>query len=59
MQLELDTIQCAALCELLETRLGNLPSEIRHTDSPRVREELRQERDVLRGLLAALTPAAA
>ena len=59
MQLELDTTQCAALCELLETRLGNLSSEIRHTDSPRVREDLRREREVLRGRLVSLTPAAA
>ncbi|MFP5218714.1 MAG: hypothetical protein ACLGIG_03110 [Actinomycetes bacterium] len=59
MLLELDTTQCAAMRELLETRLGNLSSEIRHTDTPRVRQELRDERDVLRGLLAALRPAAA
>ncbi|HWH28534.1 MAG TPA: hypothetical protein VNU26_06150 [Mycobacteriales bacterium] len=59
MLLELDTTQCTALRGLLETRLGNLSSEIRHTDSPRVRQQLRDERDVLRGVLAALTPVAA
>ena len=59
MLIELDTTQCAAVRDLLQTRLGNLSSEIRHTDSPRVRQELRDERDVLRALLSALTPVAA
>jgi hypothetical protein len=56
MRIELDSVQCVTLREVLETRLGNLSSEIRHTDSPRVRQELRDEREVLRSLLE-LVPA--
>ena len=59
MLLELDTTQCAAVRQVLEIRLGNLSSEIRHTDSPRVREDLRRQRDVLRGVLCTRAPAAA
>lgn len=59
MNIELDARQSAALKDLLETRLSNLSSEIRHTDSPRVRQELRDEREILRDLLAQLQPAAA
>jgi hypothetical protein len=54
MLVDLDTAHVAVLRELLETRLGNLSSEIRHTDSPRVRVELREEREALRSLLDAL-----
>jgi hypothetical protein len=59
MVVELTAAQVAVLRELLETRLGNLSSEIRHTDSPRVRQELRDERELLRELLADLQTAAA
>ena len=48
MTIELTTPQASALRELLGTRLGNRSTEIRHTDSPRVRQELRDVREALR-----------
>jgi len=54
MLVELDEAQARAVRSVLEVRLGNLSSEIRHTDSPRVREELRQERETVRELLGKL-----
>ncbi len=59
MTIEFDTTESAAVCDVLQVRLGNLSSEIRHTDSPRLRKELRAEREVLRGVLAKLQPLAA
>jgi len=59
MTLQLDATQAAVLRSVLEVRLGGLSAEIRHTDSPRVRQELREEREVLRGLLAQLQSDAA
>jgi hypothetical protein len=59
MVIELDTAQSTVLRELLELRLGNLSSEIRHTDSPRVRQELRDERELLRSILSLLQEEAA
>ena len=50
MDVALDQVQVVTLQELLEVRLGNLSSEIRHTDSPSVRQELREEREVLRAV---------
>lgn len=50
MDVVLDEVQVVTLQELLEVRLGNLSSEIRHTDSPSVRQELREEREVLRAV---------
>jgi len=57
--LELSPVQVTAVRDLLEARLGGLSSEIRHTDSPRVRQELREERELLRGLLGELRADAA
>ena len=54
MTIVLDSAQAAVVREVLETRLGNLSSEIRHTDNPRVRQELRDERTVLRSVLEQL-----
>lgn len=59
MMFEFDEKQTLVMCEVLENRLGNLSSEIRHTDSPRVRQELRDERDVLRSVLSMLHERAA
>ncbi len=59
MVIELDEAQAEVLREVLEARLGNLASEIRHTDTPRVRQELREERETIRTLLLAIQPAAA
>jgi hypothetical protein len=54
MVIELDEEQRAVLGELVRSRLSNLSSEIRHTDSPPVRQELRDEREVLRELTVVL-----
>lgn len=59
MTVELDAIEVAVVRDLITARLGNLSSEIRHTDSPRVRQELRDLRETLRGLRDRLEPAAA
>lgn len=59
MTIELDAAQRAAVTAVLRQRLGNLSSEIRHTDSPRVRQELRDERELLRGVLEQLEALAA
>lgn len=59
MTIQLDATEAAAVRDLVETRLVNLSSEIRHTDSPRVRQELRDLREVLRGVRDRLEPAAA
>ena len=55
--IELDEQQRAVLADLVDVRLGNLSSEVRHTDSPSVRRALRDEREALRGLAAQLGPA--
>jgi hypothetical protein len=57
MVIELDEEQRAVLGELVRSRLSNLSSEIRHTDSPPVRQGLRDEREVLRDLVVLLAPA--
>lgn len=59
MTIELSAAQAAAVQSVLEQRLGNLSSEIRHTDTPRVREELREERELLRAVLLQLQEIAA
>jgi hypothetical protein len=59
MTITLDAVQREALADLLQTRLGNLSSEIRHTDTPRVRQALRDEREALTSLLASVQRAAA
>ena len=59
MTIELTEPQAAALREVLEARVGNLSSEIRHTDSPRVRQELREERDLLKAVVEQLLATAA
>jgi hypothetical protein len=59
MTIELSPEQAALLHALVENRLSSLSSEIRHTDSPHFREELRGERQLLRQLLDLLAPRAA
>lgn len=59
MMIELDAAQAEVMRALLNNRLANLSSEIRHTDSPQFRQELRDERELLRSVLAKLEPAAA
>ena len=59
MTVELEANDVTVVRDLIEARLVNLSSEIRHTDSPRVRQELRDLRETLRGLRDRLEPAAA
>jgi hypothetical protein len=58
MTVELDAEEAAAVRQLVDARLVNLSSEIRHTDSPSVRRELRDLRDTLRRLRERLEPVA-
>ena len=50
----LDDAQARAVRDLVAARLGNLSSEIRHTDSPAVRAQMRAERELLADLLQRL-----
>lgn len=59
MTIELSPEQAAVVYEILNNRLGNISSEIRHTDTPRFRQELREEREVLREVLGMLQVQAA
>ncbi len=59
MTIELSPEQAAAVRRVLEQRLSNLSSEIRHTDTPRIREELRDEREDLRAVVLKLHEIAA
>lgn len=59
MNIELSAAQAAVVRRVLEQRLSNLSSEIRHTDTPRIREELRQEREELREVVLKLHDLAA
>jgi hypothetical protein len=59
MDIAIDSQQCEALRDLVERRLDSLSTEIRHTDSLRLRQELRADRELLRGLLNVLICAAA
>ena len=56
MVIEIDEEQRNLLQVLVASRLRNLSSEIRHTDSPPVRQSLRDEREVLRDLAVVLEP---
>lgn len=59
MNIEISDAQATVLRDLLDTRIGSLSSEIRHTDAPAYREGLREERDQLRAVLLSITPVAA
>ena len=59
MNIELSPAQAAVVRRVLEQRLSNLSSEIRHTDTPRIREELRDEREELREVVLKLHGVAA
>lgn len=59
MNIELSPAQAAVVRRVLEQRLSNLSSEIRHTDTPRIREELRDEREELREVVLKLHEVAA
>ena len=57
MQLELNDDEAQALHDVLTSFLSNLPSEIRHTDSPTFRSGLRERRDELVRIRNRLTAA--
>ena len=54
--IDIDESGRVELFELVDARLKNLSSEIRHTDSPSVRRVLREERETLRVLAVQLAP---
>jgi len=57
--IDIDESGRVELYELVDARLKNLSSEIRHTDSPALRRDLRNERELLRTLIVQLAPPAA
>ena len=59
MELQLTDIEAAALRDLLHTHLGDMSSEIAHTDNPAFRQGLRDTRDALKAVYARLGGAAA
>ena len=54
MRLELGEKEARVLAEALESYLGDLSTEIGHTDSRDFREGLKERRAVLAGILEAL-----
>lgn len=56
MIIDLDDAQHTVLCDLIAWRLSNLSSAIRHTDNRGMRQELRDEREVLKSLVVLLSP---
>lgn len=56
MVIEIDDVQADVLRDLIDSRLGNLSSEIRHTVNKQLRQGLRDERVALLGLVDTLGP---
>lgn len=56
-QLDLDEAEREALRKALESYLGELRSEIAHTDAHEVRDTLKNEERILRDVLGRLTDA--
>jgi hypothetical protein len=54
MQIEIDDADAAVLRDVLDTWLGEVSAEIRHTDNPGVRDRLRTRRDGVRRVLDQL-----
>jgi hypothetical protein len=54
MQFEIDGGDAVVLRDVLTAWLGEISSEIRHTDNPGVRERLRSRRDSMRRVLDEL-----
>jgi hypothetical protein len=57
MQIELHDRECSLLLELLETYYGELRAEIRRTDNPMYKRELKGREEIVEGLLARLRAA--
>jgi hypothetical protein len=56
MQIEINEGDALVLRDVLTAWLGEISSEIRHTDNPSVRERLRARRDSVRRVLDDLAP---
>jgi len=56
MQIEITEDQAVVLRDLLDTWLGDVSAEIRHTDNPGVRNGLRERRDCIRGVREQMEP---
>jgi hypothetical protein len=56
MQIEIDDVDAVVLRDVLDTWLGEVSAEIRHTDNPGVRDRLRARRDSVRRVLDRLGP---
>jgi len=54
MDLELNQSQATVLAEVLESYLGDLSTEIAHTDSYEYRQGLKERRETLAGILESL-----
>ena len=59
MMLELNDDQARVLAEALDGYIGELSTEIHHTDTKDYRDALKQRRDVLAGILETLRGTAA
>ncbi len=56
MQIEIDDADAMVLRDVLDSWLGEVSAEIRHTDNPGVRDRLRGRRDSVRRVLDRLGP---
>jgi hypothetical protein len=56
MQIEITEEQARVLLDVLDTWLGDVSAEIRHTDNPGVRSGLRERRDCVRGVREQIEP---
>ena len=56
MQIEITEDQALVLRDVLDTWLGDVSAEIRHTDNPGVRSGLRERRDCIRKVRDQIEP---
>ena len=56
MQIEITEDQALVLRDVLDTWLGDVSAEIRHTDNPGVRSGLRERRDCIRKVRDQVAP---
>ena len=54
MNVELNQSQASVLAEVLESYLGDLSTEIAHTDSYEFRQGLKERREILASILQSL-----
>lgn len=58
MNLSLSAAEVALLRRMLDTALGDVRVEVHRTHQPAYREEVKQEEELLRGLIEKLKPLA-